>query len=476
MIYSVWKARNSYPLYEAPALVFSSSLYNFMFYETSAWAAEALHLDGDDLLLSARLTTFSLALIGVIVGLATAAGMGFFSERSYGILAGSAIAMFWLGTVPVGWWAWSVRPDVGAVCLASLGLLCYLRFLETGSTWTLLLASLGFLSAWSFKQSIVSTFVGTVLVTLACRRRWKFLLALIGPFAVGVAASLYIGGPDYRFNILRVPSLGLLDLPNAAKAIAKPMLENPLLYLSPILALGVLVLAKTTPEQSGKQPAAWGARLKVLGSIYLCTLAGAALLCLRSESDINYLFEAGMVASIAALPSAIVLFQWSKQASGWFYSLAGAILAGICILQLAICFAPSVHSRIPNSLAFLRTSEFGRLNLLTPPQEQNRRALAGLIAAAPKPVLIIDDIFSQPWHSTNNSYPAFSVDPTILYNLRLRGVIKDDRVATLVKSRRFGTVVLSEPDYISLARQCGYDSVADLAGGAKLLRRSGPQQ
>lgn len=467
MVYSVWKARHNYPVYEAPSLIFSNSLYNFMYYQTTASVAKALNLDGDDLLLSARLTTAMFSLLGFAIGVITVSGFCLFFDFSHVLLAVCAIALFWFGTMPVGWWAWSARPDVGAACLASMGLLCFLRFLAKESIWKLLLASIFFFLAWSFKQSIVSTFVGVVIVTLACRREWKFLLALIGPIAVGVAAAFYLGGPNYRFNILTVPSLGFFDLRNAVPAITRPISENPLLYWTPVLALAVLLFSKTP---AGRQSAALRFQVGVLGSIFLCTIVGGTLLCLRSGSDINYFFEAGMVAAVATLPSAVLLFDWSRRASGWFFSLTSVVVAGVCLIQLALFVAPASREWIPAQLAFLRKSDFGRLRLLTERQEQEHRLEAGLLASAPKPILIFDDILSLPWHSTNGSYPAFSVDAGLLNNLRMRGVVRDDRIATLIRLRRFSTVVVSAPDYISLARQNGYNRITALPDGSQVLR------
>lgn len=102
MVYSVWKARHNYPIYEAPALVFSNSLYNFMYYQTAASVAKVLHLDGDDLLLSTRLTTATFAVLGFVVGLITVSGFGLFSDISGVVLGACALGIFWFGTVLVG--------------------------------------------------------------------------------------------------------------------------------------------------------------------------------------------------------------------------------------------------------------------------------------------------------------------------------------------------------------------------------------
>jgi hypothetical protein len=310
--------------------------------------------------------------------------------------------------------------------------------------------------------------LGAALAILVWRRNWRPLLVLIGPFVVCVATALYIGGENYRFNILTIPSLGIFYPAFALKIIAKTILENPLLYVAPVLALAVVLSART----AGKPSTDASMLVRVLGLIYLCALAGGVILCLRAGSDINYFFEAGMVASVAALPIAIFLCTRRRLLAGWFYSLGSLVLATICCIQLALYAGAANRSSMPNRLAVLGTSDFGRLRLLTSAQENNRRRLAALVAAAPKPVLIIDDIFSQPWHSTGGLYPAFSVDPAILKNLELRGIFKDDRIATLIRSRRFRTLIVSDPDHVSVARQSGYQSMAGAPDGSQLLELS----
>ena len=170
--------------------------------------------------------------------------------------------------------------------------------------------------------------------------------------------------------------------------------ENPLLFLTPILALAVLRVSREKKGDQPKQSASLNAQVGVLGTVFLCAFAGGAFICLRAGSDINYFFEAGMVASVSMLPSAIVLFNWNKLATAWFFSLASAILCCVCLIQLAAFMAPGVQVGIPARLAFLRTSTFGRLRLITQQQEDERRMSASLIASAPKPILIVDELLS----------------------------------------------------------------------------------
>ena len=231
------------------------------------------------------------------------------------------------------------------------------------------------------------------------------LLALIGPFALGVLAALYIGGANYRLNIITLPRSVPLIRETLRSRWSKLLLKS-FLFLTPTWC----GCSGVSQDEKGRSAQAIGfveCSSGSAGTTFVCAFAGGAFICLRAGSDINYFFEAGMAASVALLPSAIVLFNRNKLASAWFFSLASAILCCVCLIQLAAFMSPGVQVGIPARLAFLRTSTFGRLRLITQQQEDERRMLASLIASAPKPILFVDDIFSQPWHSTNGSYPAF---------------------------------------------------------------------
>src|SRR5579871_2093089 len=215
MIYSIWKVTHQHPLYEDPhSVFFSNTLYNFLFYRAYAIPPALANLEGSEFLLVCRLTSAAFALLGAALSLKMTSTLGLLRDRNALLWASSASLLFWFGTSPVGWFVLSVRPDLGAVCFAALGLLCFLRFLAGGSSLILVGSSVSFFLAWCFKQSAVLTFGASLLVILAFRRGWKPILLQFLPFLAGVAITLFIGGPDYRFNIATVPSLGRVTLIN----------------------------------------------------------------------------------------------------------------------------------------------------------------------------------------------------------------------------------------------------------------------
>jgi hypothetical protein len=461
MIYGVWKASHHFPVYEDPrALITSNTLYNFMFYRAYALLPRTFGLDAQDLVLASRLTTAAWGLVGAAVGLLILSMNGLLRNKTALIWGASAVILFWFSTSPVGWFGLSVRPDSAAVCFAAVGLAFFLRFLSSGFKPLLLCSSMSFFLAWSFKQNIILTFAGTVAVIWIWRRDWKVLFAQIAPFAVSAITTLYVGGAAYRVNIVRVPALGLVNVRNALLLVVKAIVENPLLYLVPLAGFAVVLAAKTAVEKLTVE-----SLTLVLGLIGLVALAGGAVFCLRVGSDRNYFFEAGMVGSLAVLPAALTFFDRYKSAGRWLVVCSMAVAGAISVVQLvAFLIAAPAQPPVIRGWSLSGKTEFGRLRLLSPAEEQDRRALANAIAGAPKPVLILDDTFSQPWHATGGKFPAFVVDPNVLADLRRTKIIPDDRIATLIELRRFRAVFLKEPEYVPVALASGYRPTTTLGG------------
>ena len=105
------ESEHGQPLYEGLNLILSNTLYNFMYYKTALLVAKTLNIDGDDLMLSSRLTSSLFAILGAIVGLVTVSRLRCFRNRTDIVWAVSAIALFWFGTSPMGWWSLSARGD-----------------------------------------------------------------------------------------------------------------------------------------------------------------------------------------------------------------------------------------------------------------------------------------------------------------------------------------------------------------------------
>ena len=97
----MWKVRHGQPLYEGLNLILSNTLYNFMYYKTAWPVAKTLNIDGDDLMLSSRLTSSLFAILGAIVGIVTLCRFRRFRNRLTSF--GRSQLLFYSGLAPVPW-------------------------------------------------------------------------------------------------------------------------------------------------------------------------------------------------------------------------------------------------------------------------------------------------------------------------------------------------------------------------------------
>jgi hypothetical protein len=65
---------------------------------------------------------------------------------------------------------------------------------------------------------------------------------------------------------------------------------------------------------------------------------------------------------------------------------------------------------------------------------ERRAAVAAVVHALPKPVLVSDDILAQPWHATGGTYPAYVIDPLWLFLGRREGLITGEGPGVLFRT------------------------------------------
>ena len=460
MIYGVWKAAHHFPLYESLIHPLSSNtLYNYLFYKSYGVLISGVAPNDPIALLVSRLTTCLFATLGVLFCCIASMVLAVSNDGRRLPNALLAAALFWFSTSPVGWFGISVRPDVAAVAMASLGLLFLLLYLKNSHQQMLLYSSLAFFLAWSFKQSVILTFIGAVCIHILLIRNLRALMLQVLPFTICVGVALYIGGADYRFNILVVPTLGSFAANWAWTFPSKAVLENPLLYGS--LALAALFLIRQNSAVAGDFQKFSihnrSAQVLVFAILIVVTFLGGFALCFRAGADRNYFFEAGVVACVGLVPGLSVLFDGRRRFAKAWTVLGTTAVATVCLIQLASYgLQRSQATAKVWKLPLLGASEFGRLALLSEGQMKARLGLASYIAAQPKPVLVMDDIFSQPFYSTGGLFPAFVQDPNISSDLLKHRIIRTDPMAAAITGHVFPTLLLHDPDLSALALREGY--------------------
>jgi len=98
------------------------------------------------------------------------------------------------------------------------------------------------------------------------------------------------------------------------------------------------------------------------------------------------------------------------------------LLVGATVLGALLCGRPC-HSLFLDSSGITRGS---------PADQAQHRLLEQVLAGAPKPAFVDDEILCQPWHANDNRYPGLAPD-FLMYAIEQRhGLVTDGGLAYLV--------------------------------------------
>lgn len=193
-LFAVWRAAHGQPVYaDGTRLPFASAYFNWLFYAGYAAPVRLFFPEGGaGLVATARAVTVA----GAVVG---AGGLFFLLRRILGgePLLALALAGFAFAGPLVGWWSFTVRPDVWAVGFETLAMALLLLGWRARPQLAALAAAVLFYAAWSCKSTYVVG-LGAAGLFLLCRRQWPALLLLAGVSGLLWVATFAALGPEYR--------------------------------------------------------------------------------------------------------------------------------------------------------------------------------------------------------------------------------------------------------------------------------------
>lgn len=184
---------------------------------------------------------------------------------------------------------------------------------------------------------------------------------------------------------------------------------------------------------------------RVLFAVYLVAFPLGLLALGRVGSNRNQLFIAYAMSSCLAL-------------GAWFKSRRlpppqrSRLMLGLVIFTLMCSAFPFIQLLLPNQV--------GRTRLASPAEIDERRALVEYVRNARKPVLVADDILSLPWNSTANGYPALVLDIVYFKLATDKGYVKDGGIASLIRDKKFATLLLRDSELERVATESDYVVVA----------------
>jgi hypothetical protein len=449
-IYHVWKVVHGFPLYEWPQKDhYVPTHYNVGFYHVYAWWVKLWHQDGAGLVNCARTLTALFALFGMWVQVhLTRRLVPAADARTW--VWGLAF-LTWFGAVFGGWWVMSVRPDMPGVAIALAGLTIAWRAQETRRLPLWLLSSLLFFGAWSFKQSIVWIFVGTVAQVWLARVGWRAVVALVAPFAVLAATTIWRAGEIYRYSLFVAPQIyEWYPLQSLKLLLPSVSLNTFFWWLAALAAWRIFRDRSNRSAPHDPQRLEWRSRAAAL-TLVPPLVMGLVQTSLQG-SNVNNLLEGFVL--VALLGSAAWLREWNEGPSRRRLAIGATLLATMGVmpvvhLVLAACDRPYIQ---------IAGMSVGNVIKLTPAQLARRQRFAQWMQTLPKPICTLDAMLQLPWFSNNGRYPALLREEEFEYAGMDAGTLEGEGIIEYVRRRYFGTLLLyaSETEFQSAAEAAGY--------------------
>jgi hypothetical protein len=446
-LYSIWKIRNGYPLYEWPDRGnYNVTFYNFLFYNIYSNIMIFICKNDLGLIVHCRLLSAAFAAAGAIATYRLVTILEPTARGPAKVLAGLLVFQIWFGTSPMGWWNVAIRPDMLALSFAVWGLLIYVVGVrQSRPVWWFALASVLFFCGWASKQSMVALLAAVTLHALVGVRRLWVVIGIAGPAAALMVACLLIGGEIYRRNVMWAPSISpiLLECRKFVVFI-KVIISNIWIWLYPIIFIllgrgrGIFLAfpLKRLSDNDG---------LRELGPIVTASVVGLAwgiLTLLREGGEDNGLLEVHVSLGVLAIVLLI------RETNNGHCSAAMRYIAPILILS---------SMTYPLGQLILRLEP---MLVATCKQYYEKKIFANYLYTIDKPIFISDDMLSQPWISSSDRYPAVVLDVSWYDIADRRHLLHGEGIASLIRKKFFASLVLDRrfTKLSSIARQAGYSA------------------
>jgi hypothetical protein len=430
-IYSVWKGVHHFPIYEWPlAYPFSVTPYNYLFYETYSFFLRLVGASSAGIMTWGRPLTTVFVIVGAIAQWKLVqAHLTLRGARS--ILSLIFAVGLWFCASIVRYWAITIRPDIPAIALVMIALWLVVRQPRFGFAY----AGVFFYLAWSFKQSVVLSLAGVCLFLLF-HKRWRDLSVLATVFGVLAAATLLLESPEYRFNLFVATRNFSWSVTWALQIAPKSLVANAYWILAPI----ALLLAAGTRRVDNT--------VRMLTIILLIALAGGLAGMTKTGAWDNYLFEA-FVAGSTLLQIAV-------------FTAPGRLVNALVLFG---CIQPAIQATVPQSGT--HRHPLGTIGIATAAEYADAVALRDRLTPMKKPIFTSYEVFSLPWFSTDNRFPALVIDPT--GHEAMRAICQNGCVEGMLQRGEIPTVMLlSSGDIYERSLNPNYEKAGEARVGDTL--------
>lgn len=379
-LFAIWKSVHGIDVYTDPSRSpYAMSFYNALFYVaygacTSFWLS-LLSLTDTWLPTVSRFLT----LLGAVVGwgLATRLLLSVGKQVRPGedpvlrYMAAFAAALLFIGPL-MGFWAFTVRPDLWAFVFEILAVLVFIRTYVENRMLAVTLAAALLFGGWMFKQAAISAVCGIGLFLLF-ERDWRALFLFSTVYLGSCFAVIFAGGELYRQSIFFTQIALEYSLPHGFKVWVNAVAKTLPIYL-PLL---VVVFALATQLLYRRHFLdRWVCRFFLYG--FIASAGVIFALSIQDASAENYTFTPGLFAA-GLLVSGFACMEkpssgYSALARTWLAAMA--LHALLCVLVIG-----------------------GVLGVLDPARKNHGEltAAAECINKYPGPLFVEDTYLSLPW-------------------------------------------------------------------------------
>ncbi|WNK00273.1 hypothetical protein L2D14_02340 [Thalassospiraceae bacterium LMO-JJ14] len=379
-LYAIWKSVHGVDVYTDPSRSpYAMSFYNALFYVVyGTWSWFWLSLLS---LADTWLPTVSrfLTLLGAVAGWALAACLLMTAGRQAQaaedqqprFVAALSAALLFIGPL-MGFWAFTVRPDLWAFVFEIIAVLVFIRTYAENRQLAVTLAAALLFGSWMFKQAAISAVCGIGLFLLF-EREWRALFLFCAVYLGSCFAAIFAGGELYRQSIFFTQIALEYSLMHGIKVWANAVAKTLPIYLPLLVIVYALV---TQPAYRRQFMNRWVCRFFLYGFIASAGIIFA--LSVQDASAENYTFTPGLFAA-GLLVSGFACME--KPSSGRL-ALARAWLAAMAMHALLCVLVIG-----------------GVLGVLDPARKSHSEltAAAECINRYPGPLFVEDTYLSLPW-------------------------------------------------------------------------------
>ena len=445
-LYAVWKVIHGMQVYSDPYRIpFAASVYNWLFYgaygEIIGACLDLFGLGEEWLPTVGRVLTLLLALGGVAV-----------AHASFATIAGGvpwalrlAFSLFLFAGPLVGFWGFSVRPDIAAFVFDILAVFLFWRFFPWRPVLAAALCAAAAYGAWALKQGNIIIPV-TVTLFLFFRRDWKPLFTFCGLLIAAYALTMVIGGAGYVAALLETARQGFVFANAVHNTLNFVLKSAPGLAAFAGLGLAALLVPGLRRRILGDQSMAFA--LTGLGVAAAVTLPTSA----KVGASENYFFALSYFLVLAALIGSARIAEGE----------GGRVVR----MVIAVCMLGWVANM--GAVATVLVGLKGVTSVA--PQHQRSMQLRRCMADLAKPVFVDDTYLSLPW--MNPEGPHFSVSFNYQFDRQAGADFEGGGIGGMIERGDFASLLIDHSgDTFDGGRLDGYERRPPCADLTPFVRR-----